>query len=317
MVFKPGRCRISWRTAHGIGAVACAIIAFVTIGCAGPRPPAKDELLERLSFIVLDPAITCTELRDHFHLTDLPVVEAPDELGLEYVNQWVIGADSAALHVWFIPARLDRGTVVLSMGASGRMACYLFVTQLLVHNGWSVVMYEYQGFGESQGTPSLGTLASDLETVVNWTRSAATAPRVTLMGISLGSIPSVAVAARRPDAINGVILDSPVALSSELERFNFLLNGDAADYVARLDAELITETMMPLVTQPTLFFLNEADIVTPPATIERLYALANEPKQLVRFPDLEHALGPYAKTALYTVSVERFLSGLWGGGGAQ
>lgn len=298
-------------------AVLATITAFILGGCAGPRPPAKDQLLERLSFIVLDPTITCAELRDHFQLHDLPVVDTPDELGLGYVNQWVIGSDSAALHVWYLPAQLNRGTVVLSMGASGRMACYLFVTQLLVHNGWSVVMYEYQGFGESQGVPSLGTLVGDLETVVNWTRSVATAPRVTLLGISLGTIPSVAIAAKRPDAVNGVILDSPVALSSELRRFSFLLGGDVEDYVARLDPELLTEVMMPQVTQPTLFFLNEADIVTPPATIERLYGLANEPKELVRFPDLEHALGPYAKTAIYTVSVERFLSSIWGKGRSE
>jgi pimeloyl-ACP methyl ester carboxylesterase len=210
-----------------------------------------------------------------------------------------------------MPTALKRGTVIVSIGASGSMPCYLYTIELLLDNGWSVVTYDYRGFGGSGGKPSLADLVPDAHTVLDWTLNRTGGTEVTLMGISLGSIPSIAVAVQRPASVNGVILDSPVALGLEIQRFGFLL-GDPGLYVSFLDPLLLSENIVQGLSTPLLVLMNENDWLTPPAQTELLYELAQSPKELARFPDIGHARGVFRDTEYYSFRVESFLARVWG-----
>jgi hypothetical protein len=289
-----------------------AIITLATSGCAPQAFPPKDEIVRTLSALMLTPGLTCEQLRDSFHLDGLQPVQTPAELGLKYEEHWVLSGEGNVIHVWRLPASLNRGTVVLSIGAAGDMACYLFPARLLVNNGWNVILYEYAGFGLSGGVPNLNSLASDLEAVVDYTRALGSLPRVTLMSVSIGSIPSVAVAVRRPDAVNAVILDSPVALGPTLARYGgFLLGARVVEVAAALDEELFSEVIISAMHQPLLVFSGQADGLTPPDAVDEIFQRAAGPKQIVAFPGLDHALGPYIDTALYTFVADTFLAGVW------
>lgn len=294
-------------------AVAFASITLVTtVGCAPQSIPPKDEIIRTLSALMLTPGLTCEQLRDSFHLPDLQPVSTPDEIGLRYEEHWVLGEDGNVLHVWRLPASLNRGTVVLSIGAAGDMSCYLFPARLMVNNGWNVVLYEYEGFGLSEGVPNLTSLTADLEAVVDYFRKLTGLPRVSVMGISIGSIPSVAVAVRRPDAVNAVILDSPVAMGPTLARYGgFFLGSRISDVAAALDEELFSEAIVGDMHQPLLVFSGEADGLTPPDAVDMIFQRAGGPKQIVAFPGLDHGLGPYIDTALYTFALDTFLTGVW------
>lgn len=298
-------------SARRSASLAILVTALLTGGCVRLSLPEDTDLIKLLNAAILDADLTCEELRAGFGLPYLRVVDTPLGLGLEFENQWVLSEGGNIIHVWHLPSNLDRGTVVLSMGSAGEMACYLFVAELLVHNGWTVFMYEYQGFGLSQGRPSLGTLASDAEAVVDHARRVSQRERVTMMGISLGSIPSIAVGVARPDAVNGVIVDSPVVLGAEIERFSVLLYGGAGRFLPQLDRSLLSEEIIAELRAPLLIFLNEQDQLTPPATVELLYERAGGPKELARFAGIDHGLGPFVQTALYTFRLDTFLSSVW------
>ncbi len=294
-------------------AFAISLTCLTTMSCAPTALPAKSEILNTLSAVLLTPDSSCDQLAGYFGLSFLSPVETPDQMGLDFNEYWVVGDNGSVLHLWHMPAALKRGTIVLSAGAAGQMACYLFPAQLLINNGWSVIMYDYQGFGQSEGSPDLASLAGDLETVLDWSRVLTGRDQLTLMGISIGSIPSIAVGVKRPDAVNALIIDSPVALGAELDRFGFLFGGRVEDIVGLIDEELVSEVIVADLTQPLLVFLSERDSVTPPRTIELLFENAGGPKEIVRFPNIDHALGPYVKTALYTVHLESFLTCIWRG----
>ena len=287
------------------------ISLLLASGCAPADPPSKQEVLERLSGLMLDPEATCEELKRRFGVEYLPAADTPADAGMPYEEHRVATEGSHLLSVWYLPATPDRGTVVLSQGAVGQMPCYLFVAKLLTENGWSLVMYDYRGFGLSSGTPSLETLRPDLEAVLDWTRERTGLPRVTLMGISLGTIPSVAVAVDRPDAVNAVVLDSPVAMGAALKRYGRALGSRRQRYLEQLGPELVCERLIARLRQPLLVFLSGQDDLTPPATIELLYERAGGPKRLARFEDLKHARGPYQATERYAAHLDRFLSDVW------
>ena len=199
--------------------LAASLSFLLQIGCIGASPWTPGEVVFGLSQLVLEPDQTCEELKTRYNLTYLPEADVPSDVGMEYEEYWLPVDEQTYIRTWYMPTELDRGTVVVSCGNSGPMACYLFTADLLTDNGWSVVLYEYEGFGLSTGQASLGTLYRDLGTVVEWTRERTGREQVTLFGISLGSIPSVALGVERPDEVNGVILDSPIALAAQVERF--------------------------------------------------------------------------------------------------
>ncbi len=111
--------------------------------------------------------------------------------------------------------------------------------------------------------------------------------------------------------MNGVILDSPLALGAEIERFKALIGGQSAELIALLDPRLLPAAIIDQMTQPLLVFLHEEDIVTPPDSVELLYERAGGPKELVRFPGLDHAHAQFFETASYTAHLVTFLDDIW------
>jgi hypothetical protein len=291
-----------------------ALLAGTTLVATGcflrPLPP-PEEILRVLSYAILQPETTCAELRADFGLEDLPLVDTPDQIGISYEEHRLPTSDGQTLRVWYMPANDQKGVVVVSPGNTGPMPCYLFTAWLLTQTGWTAVMYDYQGFGGSSGQPDLRALRSDLETVVEWVLAETGTGQVTLLGMSLGAIPSVAVAVDRPELVNAVVLDSPVAMGIEIQRFQFLVGGRSEQIIAALDAWLLTENIIDQMRQPVLVFLDEQDTVTPAAAVELLYEQAGGPKQLVRFAGLGHAAGQFVRTDEYRTELDDFLEDVW------
>lgn len=283
------------------------------LGCVPTEKPlpSADEIRQAVSFTALQPAITCAELRDDFDIDSLPVGDTPDQIGIAYQEYQVPTPQGESLRVWHMPIESAFGTVIVSPGNSGSMACYLLTAQLLTDNGYSVVIYDYEGFGGSSGQPALETLKRDLETVFDWTLAQTGATEVTLFGMSLGSIPTVAVAIERPEAVNAVILDSPVALGLEIERFDFLVSGRSAEIIAVLEAWLFTEEIIAEMYEPLLIYMDGKDPVTPPALVAVLLERAPGPIDLVFFDGLGHAAGQFERTDEYNAYLAEFLAGVW------
>jgi pimeloyl-ACP methyl ester carboxylesterase len=288
-----------------------AISVLPVFSCVNIAALSVGDVLSGLSDLIMAPYDDCAELRRRFRVEYLPVVDDPSGIGLKYEQHWLTTPSGARLQLWYLPANLDRGTVVYSIGSAGDMRCYLFSADLLVGNGWSVVMYDYEGFGLSGGTASLDTLISNLTAAVAWARTHTGRDRITLMGMSLGSIPSVAVAVQQPDSVNGVILDSPVALKAQIERFGFLIPGQAGILINRLDANLLSDVIIERLQQPLLVFSHELDPISTPDTVAALFESAGGPKVLVNYPGVGHASSQFVRTDSYLYYLDTFLNDIW------
>ena len=292
-----------------------ALVAGLQTSCLQEPVIPQADFLKAMNAVVLAPQLTCDELKHYFGVPYVPTVDNPGALGVDYEEAFVPTVDGQMLRVWYIPAATDRGTIVLSMGAVGNMSCFLFVAQLLRFDGWSVVLYEYQGFGGSTGKPNVTTLYTDLEAVMDWTLARTGRAQLTLMGVSIGTIPAVAHAAERPELVNALILDAPIALDHEVDRFALLLGGDPAPYLAQLDDRLQLTKELPKVHQPLLAFTYGQDEY---ATSRQFFAgmVTTCPCAwtIVRFEALPHARGPYLATAKYFYAADQFLAGVWSGG---
>lgn len=304
---------VSGHLAKAIAILAGAATLFAAKGCIQPSPvpvPTSEVLHRALTQVILDPASTCEDLRDLFDLDNFQIVTNPAEAGLPFVESMVETPDGVPLRVWLVPAADSRGVVLLSSGSSGDMACYLFTTRILHDAGWSVAMYDYRGFGGSGGAPSLQGLAVDLETALDWTRAATGSETVTLMGISIGTVPTVSVAVSRPEAVNGVILDSPVMLGIHIRQLAFVLRENTQAFVDLVDLNLKSEEIISELAAPLLILVGGEDRIARPSVVQVLFDRAPEPKRLVIYPEIDHGRAPFDLEGQYTADLDGFLAEL-------
>lgn len=289
--------------------VLLGAVALSLPGCL-PSVPTQD-FLARASYFALNPDVGCEELKLSFGVPFLPNVNAPDQIGLAYEEAYVGTFDGQSLRVWYIPAAADRGLVVFSMGSVGQMACYLAPVYILANAGYSVVMYEYQGFGGSSGVASLDTPYYDLDAVLPWALQRTGHSQATLMGVSLGTIPSVAQAALHPERVNAVILDSPISLRFETERYADLLDGRPGRFFAQFDPTMRLEELITAVYQPMLVFHYGNDEWNTESHVNDLLSITPAPVTEEYFPFLPHARGPYTRPVRYAAALGVFMDTVW------
>jgi pimeloyl-ACP methyl ester carboxylesterase len=280
-------------------------LALSVTGCI-PLIPERAFLGVANAF-ALDPTRTCDELKVSFGVPQVTTVPDPGGIGLAYEEARVTNATGRQLRVWHIPHPESRGTIVLSNGAVGEVSCFLVFPLMLHDAGWSFVMYDFQGFGGSEGEPDLDALYGDLGAVVDWTLENTGVDAVTLMGVSLGTIPSVSQAAARPEAVRCLVLDGLISLRYEAERLRFLLGGRPERYYSQFADVLRLEVQIRHVTQPTLAVVYGLDEYVTSSRVGELTAQSPAAVTLLEFPGLPHARGPYLEMARYFEVLGAFL----------
>ena len=126
--------------------------------------------------------------------------------------------DGTLLHGWFIPFKDSDKVFVISHGNAGnigdRYEMGQYVNQEFHANTF---MYDYRGYGQSEGKPSESGTYSDLRGALRYVSSRGYSPKsVYLIGQSLGGAVTVEVASQEPVA--GIILEAPLPSIRSLAR---------------------------------------------------------------------------------------------------
>jgi pimeloyl-ACP methyl ester carboxylesterase len=187
-------------------------------------------------------------------------------------------ADGTHLAGWSLE-RPDAEATVLVFGGNGfLMATSHALTAALLELPVEVIMFDYRGYGQSEGAPSVAAFESDALEVYDFVvqqlgRSPA---RIVLHGHSLGSFVALSVAQRRETA--AVVLENPVTNVAELVEgwVPWFL-----DPLVRFDVDpaLTRPDNVPPMTAPgppVLIFGGEADPIAPAWMARRLAEVAPE-----------------------------------------
>ncbi len=147
-------------------------------------------------------------------------------LGPEYVipNQYIhlFSLNSGGYKIWAIyigdTATINRDTVILYChGNKGHMDYYWQRAKLLAHVGgklrYGVLMFDYRGYGMSEGEPSEQALYEDTKTVMEWLKQhGLTDERLAIYGFSMGTAPATYWASHEgPLRPHWLILEAPFA----------------------------------------------------------------------------------------------------------
>ena len=133
----------------------------------------------------------------------------PSDMGLYYHDVWLTAEDGTRLHGWFVPGE-GEVTLLWFHGNAGNISHR--VDNLLLFNrrlGVSTLIFDYRGYGRSEGKPSEKGMYMDAEAAIEYLRSNYNVKddRLIFFGRSLGCAVAVEMATRHQT--KGVILESP------------------------------------------------------------------------------------------------------------
>jgi fermentation-respiration switch protein FrsA (DUF1100 family) len=209
----------------------------------------------------------------------------PRQLGLHVEELQFATADGSLLHGWFIRARgTARGSVLHLHGNAANVTNHWPLISWLPDAGFNVLMFDYRGFGKSQGKPTLDGVVQDAQAalVTLRARSEVDPQRIVVYGHSLGGATALRLLAEDAPSIRlGVIeaaFDSYRGIAREAAGVG--LRTVLAPAIASLPpADRDPIAALARVDGPLLFVHGTDDQVIPFAHGERLYAAAREPKQ--------------------------------------
>lgn len=208
-----------------------------------------------------------------------PVRTSPARTGLPEAEETVLkSSDGETLIAWHVPPRGSKPVVLYFHGNAGALDLRVSRFRWLVAEGYGLVALSYRGYGGSTGKPSETGLLLDAAATYQFAATRYPATRLVLWGESLGT--GVAVALAGGQVVGGVILDAP---------FTSMADVGAAAYPFIPVRYFIKDTFrsderIGRVKAPLLILHGERDRIVPIRFGEKLFALANEPKRMVRFP---------------------------------
>ncbi len=128
--------------------------------------------------------------------------------GVDYQDVEFHAADGTRLHGWYLPHPAPRAVVLHCHGNAGNIAGRINMAKQLHALGLSVLLFDYRGYGRSEGSPNeMGVLQDARAARARLAQLAGvTESDVVLMGRSLGGAVAVDLAAH--DGARGLILES-------------------------------------------------------------------------------------------------------------
>lgn len=242
----------------------------------------------------------------------------PAALGVPFEEVRFRAADGVHLHGWFVPAREEEGgtppgpapTLVWFHGNGGNLShrvenIALLRESLRAH----IFIFDYRGYGLSEGSPSEDGTYRDAEGAVRYvlSRRDVAGDRVVLFGRSIGASVAVEEALRRPPA--GLILESPFTSIAEMARHHYLL-----PLGPLLKTRYDTLAKIGKVRVPLLILHGDRDHIVPLRMGRTVFEAAPEPKDFYVIRGAGHNDTYVTGGGPYFLRLKSFLEDLFRGG---
>ena len=224
--------------------------------------------------------------------------------GAEFEDAWFSAKDGTRIHGWFSPHPNPRAVALFCHGNAGNLSHRSHTLRVLRdRHDVAVLIFDYRGYGRSEGTPSESGLIQDAKAARAWLahRTSVRESDITLMGRSLGG--GVAVQLAVDDGARGLILAITFTSLPDVGREH------APFLIPRLVMRNRFDSIHRIVEYagPLLISHGGADELIPFEHGRKLFAAATGPKQFVPIHGAGHN-DPQSEE--YREEFDRFLAHL-------
>lgn len=211
--------------------------------------------------------------------------------GVDLEDRALAVSDSVAVDTWYLTQAASRGTVLFFGGNGFYLVQSREYIQSLTQPRVNVLLWDYRGYGRSEGGPSVDALRDDALVVYDHLveERGVDPARVILWGHSMGSFLATHVAAER--SVGGMVLENPATNVDDwvqhlIPWYVRLFLGVEVDPALQGEDNVARLTDL---TVPLLVVTGTEDNVTAPAMGRRLYeAAGSEQKRLIEVEGGDH-----------------------------
>lgn len=226
----------------------------------------------------------------------------PGDIGLEYEDVALTTGNGVRIHGWYVPADQAEATVLFFHGNAGNISHRLDSIAIFNELGLSVLIIDYQGYGQSEGKPSEQATYLDAEAAWDYlVKDRQIAPDdIVIFGRSLGGAVASRLAAQTTPA--AVILESTFTSAPDM----------AYRLYPFLPVRLLTRLKYPVIenvrqfTSTLLVVHSQQDEIIPFDMGESVFAAAPEPKQMLELTG-DHNGGFMINRRQYLAALGEFL----------
>jgi uncharacterized protein len=182
-----------------------------------------------------------------------------------------------AIHAWWLPNKPDDPVLLLCPGnagnLSGRGTTLVGMLEML---GVSVLIFDYPGYGKSEGKPSEAACYDAADGAIAWLKSEKKIPteRVILYGESLGGGVATEMATRHPS--RALVLVKTFTLLPAVAKHHYPW------------LPVYTISKLPTIHSPVFIASAAKDQIVPYEHGEANFRAANEPKQFLSLEGSDH-----------------------------
>ena len=235
----------------------------------------------------------------------MPVLEStPAQWGMDYEDVAMQAADGVRLHGWYVPAAGAERVLLFFHGNAGNISHRRDSLAIFHRLGLNVLMIDYRGYGQSEGSPSEAGFYQDASAAWAYLleEKGFAADQVVIFGRSLGGAVAAELASRVP--ARGLILESTLSSARDFAHSVFPVLSRLI--VMRYDFNSVAK--LAQVHCPVLVLHSPDDEVMPFHLGERVFEAAPEPKLFARLrgdhnsgfylsqPEYEQVLAGWLKT---------------------
>ena len=225
-------------------------------------------------------------------------VLTPDKLGLAYEEVRFRTRDGLTLIGWFLPAKASAvGTVLQLHGNAENISTHFTSLAWMPARGFNVFIFDYRGYGGSEGEPSLEGAQIDIDTAMDalFARNDIDKSRVVMWGQSLGGALAAYYVEHMPrrDRLRALVLESAFSDYTDIAQEKFADHWITWPFqwipLLSVDDRFSPLPGMARISPlPLLFLHGDRDPVVPMHHGQRLYDAAREPKQIWIVPGAGH-----------------------------
>lgn len=216
------------------------------------------------------------------------ITSTPDDLGMPFEEVYFHAADGKQLHGWFIPGRGDD-TIVWFHGNAGNISNRVYNIMLMnIHLGANLFIFDYRGYGLSEGRPSEKGVYSDGEGALQYLRSRddIDPDRLVLFGRSLGGCVVAELATRH--SAKAVIIESSFTSVDAMAQYTQPKLTRFAPMRLLVKSRFDSLSKMPHIHSPVMIVHGDKDVTVPIHMGSELYDAANEPKRFYEIKGATH-----------------------------
>ena len=270
-----------------------------------PPPKLAKTLLKLLAACLLIVVMLRWFEHSQVYHPDKVMATTGADLGRPFEDLFFKASDGVELNGWFFPANTNahrrQYVVLLCHGNAGNISHRLDTCAALLAAGVNVLLFDYRGYGRSQGRPSEEGTYRDAQAAYQWLRQKGFAgTNIIAFGESLGGGVAAELAVREP--VGGLVLQSTFTSVPDMgaELFPWL----PVRWLGKIHYN--TRGKLPRLHMPVLVMHSPADELVRFHHGKANFAAANEPKLFWELRG-DHN-NPLADSKAFLAGIEKFLS---------